>query len=147
VPPGHPSDVRRLSLVVLRTIARNSNDLIRPHIPLLTPPIFASVRDMVIPVKLAAEATFLALFDVVEEEGKVWDKYMASVGDGIPAGQKRMMQDYFRRVVLRLAGQARERKEAEGGSGGLGLSGDEVEDEKEVWSVGKVDLSAAFEEE
>lgn len=95
---------------------------------------------MVIPVKLAAEAAFLALFDVVEEEGKVWDKYMASVGDSIPAGQKRMMQDYFRRVVLRLAGQARERKEAEGGEGGLGLSGDEVEDEKEVWSVGKVDL-------
>ena len=139
-PPGNPSDVRRLALVVLRTVSRTHNDLVRPHIPLLTPPIFASVRDMVIPVKLAAEAAFLALFDVVEEEGKVWDKYMASVGDGVPAGQKRMMQDYFRRVVLRLAGQARERKEAEGGGGGLGLSGDEVEDEKEVWSVGKVDL-------
>jgi hypothetical protein len=126
--------------VVLRTISRTHNDLVRPHISLLTPPIFASVRDMVIPVKLAAEASFLALFDVVEEEGKVWDKYMTSVGDSIPAGQKRMMQDYFRRVVLRLAGQARERKEAEGGEGGLGLSGDEIEDEKEVWSVGKVDL-------
>jgi hypothetical protein len=104
---------------------------------------------MVIPVKLAAEASFLALFDVVEEEGKVFEKYMASdaVSD-MPTGQKRMMQDYFRRVVTRLAAQARERKEAEGGSGGLGLSGDEVEDEKEVWSVGKVDLGeGTFSEE
>jgi hypothetical protein len=96
---------------------------------------------MVIPVKLAAEACFLALFDVVEEEGKVFDKYMAGKEvDGLPTAQKRMMQDYFRRVVTRLAAQARERKEAEGGSGGLGLSGDEVDDEREVWSVGKMDL-------
>jgi hypothetical protein len=37
--------------------------------------------------------------------------------------------------------QARERREAEGGvKGGLGLSGDEEEDEREVWSVGRVDL-------
>lgn len=91
-----------------------------------------------IPVKLAAEAAFLSLFDVVEEEGKVFEKYLASAE--LEAGRKRLMQDYFRRVVTRLAAQARERKEAEGGSGGLGLSGDEVEDEKEVWSVGKMDL-------
>lgn len=41
---------------------------------------------------------------------------------------------------MRLGAQARERKEAEGGQGGLGLSGDEFEDEREIWSVGKVDL-------
>lgn len=51
------------------------------------------------------------------------------------------MQDYFMRVALRLGSQARERREAEGGAGGLGL-GDEVEDEREVWSVGRVDLEA-----
>lgn len=50
------------------------------------------------------------------------------------------MQDYFRRVATRLGSQARERKEAEGGQGALGLSGDERDDEKEIWSVGKVDL-------
>ena len=50
------------------------------------------------------------------------------------------MQDYFKRVALRLGAQARDRREAEGGQGGLGLSGDERDDEREVWSVGKVDL-------
>jgi hypothetical protein len=50
------------------------------------------------------------------------------------------MSDYFKRVAMRLATQARERRVAEGGEGGLGLSNDEVEDEKEVWSIGKVDL-------
>ena len=53
---------------------------------------------------------------------------------------KRSMQDYFKRVALRLGAQAKERKEAEGGQGGLGLSNDERDDEREIWSVGKVDL-------
>ncbi|KAF2108659.1 armadillo-type protein [Lophiotrema nucula] len=140
IEPGHPVDTRRLALVVLRTVSREHNELIRPHIPLLTPPIFSCVRDPVIPVKLSAEAAFLALFDVVEEEGAVFEKYMAGPGASLGAGPKRSMQDYFKRVTMRLATQAKERKEAEGGAGGLGLSSDEVEDEREVWSVGKVDL-------
>jgi hypothetical protein len=144
IEPGHPVDTRRLSLVVLRTVARQSNDLIRPHIPLLTPSVFACVRDPVIPVKLSAEAAFLALFDVVDEEGAVFDKYMAGPGKSLTTGQQRSMGDYFKRVALRLAGQARERKEAEGGTGGLGLSSDEAEDEREVWSVGTVELGDVF---
>ena len=38
------------------------------------------------------------------------------------------------------------RSQAEGGAGGLGLSSDEVEDEKEIWSVGKVELADVFAE-
>ncbi|GAB7360485.1 hypothetical protein MBLNU230_g8436t1 [Neophaeotheca triangularis] len=140
IAPGNSVDSRRLSLVVVRTISREDNDMVRPHLPLLTPPIFASVRDPVIPVKLSAEAAFLGIFNVVEEEGAVFEKYMAGPGAELPPGQKRSMQEYFKRVALRLSGQARERKEAEGGQGGLGLSSDEREDEREVWSVGKVDL-------
>ena len=56
------------------------------------------------------------------------------------AVEKRRMQEYFKRNALKLATVAREKKEAEGGQGGLGLSNDEREDEKEIWSVGKVDL-------
>lgn len=130
--------------MVLRTVARQHNELVRPHIPLLIPPVFASVRDPVIPVKLSAEAAFLAIFSVVDEEGAVFDKYMAGPGKSLSAGQQRSMGDYFKRVALRLAGQARERKEAEGGAGGLGLSSDEMEDEKEVWSVGMVELGDVF---
>ncbi|KAF2877785.1 translational activator [Massariosphaeria phaeospora] len=144
IEPGHPVDTRRLALVVLRTVARMHNELLRPHIALLTPPIFACVRDPVIPVKLAAEAAFLALFEVVDEEAAVFDKYMAGPGKSLSAGQQRSMADYFKRVAVRLAGQARERREAEGGVGGLGLSGDEVEDEREVWSVGMVELGDVF---
>ncbi|KAL1875409.1 translational activator of GCN4 [Diaporthe australafricana] len=142
IPPGEAVDSRRLSLVVIRTVSRAHMDMVRPHLALLAPPVFASVRDMVIPVKLAAEAAFVGLFNVVEEESKVFDKFIA--GDGasnLPPNTKRSMGDYFKRVALRLGSQARERREAEGGvSGTLGLTGDEVEDEREIWSVGKVDV-------
>ena len=140
VQPGKPGDSRRLALVVLRTVSRLHPELTRAHLALLAPPIFASVRDMVIPVKLAAEAAFLALFSVVDSEAAVFEKYMAGPGAELPPGPKRSISDYFKRVALRLAGQARERREAEGGQGGLGLSNDEVDDEKELWSIGKVDL-------
>jgi hypothetical protein len=106
--------------------------------------VFASVRDPVIPVKLSAEAAFLAIFSVVDEETAVFDKYMAGPGKSLSPGQQRSMGDYFKRVAMRLAGQARERKEAEGGAGGLGLSSDEMEDEREIWSVGKVELGDVF---
>jgi hypothetical protein len=115
-------------------------EIVKPHLPLLATPIFASVRDPVIPVKLAAEAAFMALFSVVDEESAVFDKYMSNQGASLPPNTKRSMSDYFKRIALRLGGQARERKEAEGGAGGLGLSNDEVEDEREIWSIGRVDL-------
>lgn len=145
IQPGHSVDTRRLALVVIRTVCRHHMDVVRPHLPTLAPPVFASVRDPVIPVKLAAEAAFMALFDVVDEEGRIFEKYVAS--QELPALQKRSMQDYFKRVALRLGNTARERREAEGGQGGLGLSNDEVDDEREIWSVGKVDLGeGAFDE-
>ena len=144
IQPGGPVDTRRMALVVIRTVSRPHPELTRPHLPLLAPPIFASVRDVVIPVKLAAEAAFLSLFSVVESEGIVFEKYMTGPGAELPPGTKRSMQDYFKRVVLRLGNQARERREAEGGQGGLGLSSDELDDEKEVWSVGKLDLGDSF---
>lgn len=147
IQPGAPSDTRRLALVVVRTVSRLHPELTRAHLALLAPPTFAGVRDMIIPVKLAAEAAFLAIFSVVESEGGVFDKYMAGPGAELAPGPKRSMTDYFKRVGMRLANQARERKEAEGGQGGLGLSNDEVEDEKEVWSIGKVELGEGpFEE-
>ncbi|KAI0426327.1 armadillo-type protein [Xylaria sp. FL1042] len=138
--PGNPSDSRRLALVVVRTVSRANMELVRPHLAVLAPPVFASVRDPVIPVKLAAEATFVELFGVVDEETAVFDRYMGGPGSELPANTKRSMQDYFKRVAVRLGQQARERREGEGGQGGLGLSSDEVDDEKEVWSVGAVEI-------
>jgi hypothetical protein len=129
--------------VLVRTLSRAVPDVVRPHLTLLAPPVFASVRDPVIPVKLAAEAAFVSLFNVADEENKVFDRWLSSLKDdepGITPAVKRSVGDYFKRVALRLGSQARERRDAEGGSGGLGLSGDEVEDEREIWSVGRVDV-------
>ncbi|KAM5376828.1 hypothetical protein ACJZ2D_005315 [Fusarium nematophilum] len=142
IEPGNANDSRRLVLVILRTLSRNDMEMVRPHVALLAQPIFASVRDPVIPVKLAAEAAFVELFSVADEESRIFDKFMAGPGGDLPANTKRSMGDYFKRVAMRLGSQARERREAEGGQGGLGLSNDEVEDEKEIWSVGKVDVGS-----
>ncbi|CRK32503.1 hypothetical protein BN1708_016120, partial [Verticillium longisporum] len=73
IQPGQPTDSRRLALVVARTLSRVDMDMVRPHTPLLATPVFASVRDPVIPVKLAAEAAFVSLFNVADEESKVFD--------------------------------------------------------------------------
>ncbi|KAF5652499.1 putative translation activator GCN1 [Fusarium sp. NRRL 25303] len=144
IQPGNATDSRRLGLVVVRTVSRNDMEMVRPHIALLAQPIFASVRDPVIPVKLAAEAAFVELFNVADEESRIFDKFMAGHGADLPANTKRSMGDYFKRVAMRLGSQARERREAEGGQGGLGLSNDEAEDEKEIWSVGKVDCELGY---
>lgn len=79
----------------------------------------------------------MALFSVADEEGKVFDRYMAGPGAELPAGTKRSMGDYFKRVALRLGAQVRERRAADG-AGSLGL--EEAEDEREIWSVGRVDV-------
>ncbi|KAK3116776.1 translational activator of GCN4, partial [Teratosphaeriaceae sp. CCFEE 6253] len=89
---------------------------------------------------LAAEAAFLAIFSVVHQESAVFDKFMSGSGTKMPPPQQRQMKEYFTRVALRLSNQAKERREAEGGQGGLNLSSDETEDLREVMSIGKVDL-------
>lgn len=146
IAPGNPTDSRRVALTIVRTVCRTNPDLARPHLPIVAPPVFAGVRDPVIPVKLAAEAAFIEVFSVVDEETKVFEKYLASEkGQELPPNTRRSMNDYFKRVAIRLAGQIRERREAEGavgGQGGLGLSNDEVEDEREIWSVGSVEVGA-----
>ena len=140
IPPGGPVDTRRLALVVVRTVSRENYDVVCAHLETLVPPIFASVRDTVIPVKLSAEAAYLAVFDIVDQERAVFDRYMAGPGASLGPGPKRSMTEYTTRIATRLANQARERRDAEGGAGGLGLSSDEAEDVREVMSVGRVDL-------
>ena len=131
--------------MVIRTVSRTDGELIRSNLPTLAPPIFASIRgETIIPVKLAAEAAFLSIFSVVESENRVFDEYMVEAGARMNVATKRSMQEYFKRNAMKLAIQARERKEAEGGQGGLGLSNDEREDEREIWSVGKVDFGNVF---
>ena len=142
--PGNDIDTRRLGLVVIRTVTRHHPDAIRTHnfknVHKLAPAVFSGVRDPVIPVKLAAEAAWLELFDVVDRESQFFDKYLADpdTGASLPKPNGRQMSEYFKRISLKLASQARERIEA--GGGAIGLSSDEEEDEREVWSVGSVQV-------
>lgn len=132
-PPSGSMDTKRLALVVIRTISRCSDEVVRPHLPLLAPAVFGCVRDMVIPVKLSSEQAFIALFQATEKGEAVFDKYIATVEGPL----KRSMTDYFKRVGLKLAAAEKERTEA--GGAGLGLNSDEVEDLREVMGVGKAE--------
>lgn len=140
---GNDIDTRRLCLVVVRTLSRHYNMQLRPFFPVLLLPVYQSLRDPVIPIKLAAEACFIQLFDVVDSESAVFDDFVGSADAKreFQAPVLRAVGEYMKRVGMKLGGQKREQREAEGGvRGNLGLGSDEVEDEREVWSVGRVDL-------
>lgn len=141
IPPGQMRDSRRLALVVINTISRQNNDLVRPHLAMLAPPIFASRGDtLILSVKVSAEEALVSIFSIADEESAVFDKYLAGPGASLAPGVRRQMQEWFKRVGLRKGAQARESREAEGGAQGMGLDNNAIEDEREVWSVGKVDL-------
>ncbi|CUM67010.1 uncharacterized protein PRCAT00004698001 [Priceomyces carsonii] len=139
-PNSNSPDTRRLSLVVIRTVARFKFEAaIKPFLDTIAPSVFLCVRDPIIPIRLAAEKAFLSIFLLVEDpnmelfnswfEGKA--TIMSINGTSI---QPRSLGDYTRRVASRLAGVERERIE-DGGDAETMFS-DRFEDEKEVWAVG-----------
>ncbi|ODQ79468.1 hypothetical protein BABINDRAFT_180589 [Babjeviella inositovora NRRL Y-12698] len=148
-PASNSVDSRRLSLVCIRTIARFQYDeAIQPFFDALGPSVFACVRDPVVPIKLAAEKAFLALFNLVEDEQATafneWFAKVSAVGTTVETVvgavvQLRSIGDYNKRVAIRLAGVERERI-ASGGDEETMYS-DRFEDEGEIWAVGGVDLS------
>lgn len=148
-PVSNSLDSRRLSLVVLRTLARfKFNECISPFLDKLTPSVFSCLRDTVIPIKLAAEKAYLAMFRLVEEEDmstfNSWFTEISSNNTSLEnvAGlsiQLRSIGDYTKRVGVRLAKVERERI-SEGGDAETMFS-DRFEDERELWSVGGVELN------
>lgn len=91
-----------------------------------------------IPVKLSAEQAFIALFQVAQKGDAIFEKYIATV----EGPQKRSMSDYFKRVAVKLAAAEKDRNSA--GGAGLSLNSDELEDMREIMSVGKVDLEESW---
>ncbi|ANB15743.1 Gcn1p [Sugiyamaella lignohabitans] len=137
------TDTRRLALVVLRTIAREKYQLVSPYIDLIAVPLFGCVRDMIIPVKLAAEKVYLTIFKLVEDpEGKIFEEWFNNAKNSgvIPAPQQRSINDYTRRVAFRLAQAERDRIAA--GGDDETLFSDRIEDMNEIWSVGNVEVSS-----
>ncbi|MCH0629598.1 hypothetical protein JNB11_06455 [Kocuria palustris] len=138
-PPSLSTVTRRLALVVIRTVARLKNSVVARHLDAVVPLVFASLRDRVIPIKLAAEKAYLAVFNLVEDEQATmfeqWfagkDKIVTVTGAEIVP---RLVGDYTKRVALRLATAEREKLAA--GGDAEEMFSDQFEDEKEVWKVG-----------
>ncbi|CEP60540.1 Gcn1p LALA0_S01e13256g [Lachancea lanzarotensis] len=145
-PASNSLDSRRLSLVVVRTLARfKYEECVKPFYDLLGPSVFSCLRDIIIPVKLAAEKAYLAIFRLVEEEDmrsfEAWISQLSGptlqncAADSI---QLRSVTDYTKRVGKRLAGVERERIAA--GGDPETIFSDCYEDESEIWAVGGVEL-------
>lgn len=143
-PNSNSPDTRRLSLVVIRTVARLKTNLLNPYLDVLVPSIFVCIRDPVIPIKLAAEKAYIGLFDLVDDvdqnafnswfDGK--SEFTTVTGTKIIA---RSIGDYTKRVASRLASVERERIEA--GGDAETMFSDRFEDETEVWAVGGIELN------
>ena len=145
-PNSNSPDTRRLSLVIVRTIARfKYQELVKPFYDLLVPSVFTCVRDTIIPIKLAAEKAYIAIFNLVDDEQmndfNQWFNSKQSNISGVVGISiiPRSIGDYTKRVATRLAGVERERIEAGGDE--ETLFSDRIEDESEVWAIGGVDLS------
>lgn len=146
-PVSNSADSRRLSLVIVRTLARfKYEECVAPYYDQLGPSVFSCLREMIIPIKLAAEKAYLAMFRMVEEEAM--DTFM-NWFDNLPGStinnsvdevlQLRSIGDYTKRVGKRLAKVERE-KIAAGGDAETMFS-DRFEDENEIWSVGGIDTN------
>lgn len=150
-PVSNSLDTRRLALVVIRTVSRLQPGLFIPNLNDVAPSVFSCVRDVIIPIKLAAEKAYLSLFNLVEDKDlETFNKWLNSISDNsattidnVVGGtiQLRSIGDYTRRVGVRLAGVERERIEAGGDE--ETLYSDRIEDEGEIWAIGGVDLTKA----
>ncbi|SGZ49194.1 CIC11C00000000223 [Sungouiella intermedia] len=143
-PESNSPDTRRLSLVVVRTVARFKYEgTIKPHWDVLVPSVFSCLRDGIIPIRLAAEKAYLAVFNLVDDaEQKDFAQWFEGASQGTISTilgatiQPRSIGDYTKRVASRLANVERERLEAGGDE--ETMFSDRFEDEKEVWAVGGV---------
>lgn len=145
-PLSSSTDTRRLSLLSIRTVARfKFEEIIKPNIDSLLPSVFTCVRDIIIPIKLAAEKLYLAIFNLVEDQNleffNEWFGKLSGSSITTITGQTlqlRSIGDYTKRVAVRLANVERERIAA--GGDAEAMFSDRYEDETEIWAVGGVDL-------
>ncbi|CAK7892363.1 eIF-2-alpha kinase activator Gcn1p [[Candida] anglica] len=142
-PVSNSPDSRRLALVVVRTVARFQYESeTKPFLDMLAPSVFTCIRDPIIPIRLAAEKAFLAIFNMIDDvaltDFNAWFEGKSSFTNAIGATiQPRSIGDYTKRVGSRLASVERERIEA--GGDAETMFSDRFEDETEVWAVGGVD--------
>ncbi|KAF8985319.1 translational activator of GCN4 [Entomortierella lignicola] len=122
---------KRLILVCIRAVARQAPWLVEPHLNQIVPVMMASVRERVIPVKLAAERALLFSLQL-EKNDSVYQKYLGT----IDTAASKALTDYHRRILSKLALNERARLEQ--------LHGEEdaeaIEEDAEVYSVGGLNI-------
>ncbi|KAI3404325.2 GCN1 [Candida oxycetoniae] len=136
-PNSSSPDTKRLALIIVRGVA-HKNKIPEEFLDLLVPSVFQSVRDPIIPIKLAAEKAYLDLFHIVDKGLEGFNKWFTGKEEIVTVMGNtivpRSIGDYTRRVAVRLANVERERIE-QGGDEET-LFSDRIEDENEIWSIG-----------
>lgn len=106
--PSNSSDTQRLSLIVLQAIAKRKHEIIKPHIDAMGGVIFGCVRSMVLPVKLAAEAAFVHVFQMTTQGDALLQPFLERQD---PA-KARSIGEYAKRVASKVATAENERHAA-----------------------------------
>lgn len=126
---GYSSDARRLSILILNALVEHHHSpaVLTPYLDQLAPEIFACARDKNIPVKIAAEKTFLSLFDFVGRHDSIlFDEWFANAKDQLDSRMQRSIPEYVRRVALRAANRDTNDEEDE----------NPVDELSEIWAIG-----------
>ncbi|KAF9359136.1 translational activator of GCN4 [Mortierella sp. AD094] len=128
---------KRLILVCIRAVARQAPWLVEPHLSQIVPVMMTSVRERVIPVKLAAERALLFSLQL-QKDDSVYQTYLGT----IDTTANKALTDYHRRILSKLALNERTRLEQ--------LHGQEdpeaVEEDAEVYSVGGLNVGTSDDE-
>ncbi|KAF9273978.1 translational activator of GCN4 [Mortierella antarctica] len=89
---------KRLILVCLRTVSRQAPWLVEPHLGTLVPLMMSSVRERVIPVKLATERALLFALQLQKDDG-AYQTYLGTIN----TVASKSLIDYNRRILSKLA--------------------------------------------
>ncbi|KAI8595609.1 hypothetical protein EDD21DRAFT_33932 [Dissophora ornata] len=122
---------KRLILVCIRAVARQSPWLVKPHLSQIVPLMMNSVRERVIPIKLAAERALLFALQL-QKDDSVYQTYLGT----IDTAASKALTDYHRRILSKLALNERLRLEQLHGQ----EDADAVEEDAEVYAVGGLNL-------
>ncbi|KAG0198297.1 translational activator of GCN4 [Mortierella sp. GBA30] len=122
---------KRLILVSVRAVARQAPWLVEPHLKTVVPLMMTSVRERVIPIKLAAERALLFALQL-QKDDSVYQAYLGMI-DTVAS---KALVDYHRRILSKLAINERVRLEQLHGQ----EDGEAIEEDSEVNSVGGLNV-------
>ncbi|KAI1317575.1 translational activator of GCN4 [Mortierella claussenii] len=124
---------KRLILVSIRAVARQSPWLVEPHLTQIVPLMMTSVKERVIPIKLAAERALLFALQL-QKDDSVYQSYLGI----IDTTASKALTDYHRRILSKLAINERARLEQLHGQ----EDAEAAEEDAEVFAVGGLNLGS-----